>query len=523
MAPSLLAALALVVAPTGAADLSALAASNGGAPYAGDHRLLTTISPNGDGYRDSARIRFRLEKASTVKVAVARVGYRARKVFDRTLRLSAGPHRLEWRPRAWIQPRTYVVRFTVRDRGNVRRYGFGRPVRTPVIRVLGIEAAFSRESYAPETAAELVLASDQPTLTLQIFRAGYERVLTYANDEMNGAPVTAPATIDRGDRRDRARRLRIWVGDWPSGLYFAKLTGSDARAGYAPFVVRPRRLGEHRVAVVLPTYTWQAYNFRDGNGDGYGDTWYAGRTRRTLLGRAYLDRGVPPFYRSYDLNFLLWLAREQRFGKDRGADFLTDSDLGGRRDPLSLARSYDLLVFPGHHEYVTRRQYSLVRGFRNLGGNLMFLSANNFFYRVDRRGRTLTRVGKWRDLGRPESGLLGVQYFVSDRGRRRAPFVVRENAHAPWLLDDTGLAAGSKFGRFGIEIDRKTRHSPRGTVVLAEIPNLLGRGKTAQMTYYETAAGAKVFSAGAFTLAGYARYAPVSKLLDNLWERLARP
>ncbi len=38
--------------------------------------------------------------------------------------------------------------------------------------------------------------------------------------------------------------------------------------------------------------------------------------------------------------------------------------------------------------------------------------------------------------------------------------------------------------------------------MLAEIPDLFGKGFTAQMTYYETPSGAKVFAAGAFTLAG---------------------
>ena len=49
-------------------------------------------------------------------------------------------------------------------------------------------------------------------------------------------------------------------------------TAAGARVGYAPFVLRPNRLGEHRVAVVMPTQTWQAYNFRDDNGDGQPDT-----------------------------------------------------------------------------------------------------------------------------------------------------------------------------------------------------------------------------------------------------------
>jgi len=41
------------------------------------------------------------------------------------------------------------------------------------------------------------------------------------------------------------------------------------------------------------------------------------------------------------------------------------------------------------------------------------------------------------------------------------------------------------------------------------------------MTYYETKAGAKVFAAGAFTLAGSIRQPAVQRLLANLWERLA--
>ena len=30
--------------------------------------------------------------------------------------------------------------------------------------------------------------------------------------------------------------------------------------------------------MIIPTNTWQAYNFYDADGDGWGDTWYAGGT-----------------------------------------------------------------------------------------------------------------------------------------------------------------------------------------------------------------------------------------------------
>jgi hypothetical protein len=58
---------------------------------------------------------------------------------------------------------------------------------------------------------------------------------------------------------------------------------------------------------------------------------------------------------------------------------------------------------------------------------------------------------------------------------------------------------------------------------VAEIPNLYGPGFTAQMTYYETSAGAEVFAAGAFSLARSCWTPDVNLLLTNLWARLATP
>ena len=59
--------------------------------------------------------------------------------------------------------------------------------------------------------------------------------------------------------------------------------------------------------------------------------------------------------------------------------------------------------------------------------------------------------------------------------------------------------------------------------MLAKIPNLLGPGKTAEMTYYETPAGAKVFDAGAINFAATRDHPPVSQLLENLWAHLSTP
>jgi hypothetical protein len=106
-------------------------------------------------------------------------------------------------------------------------------------------------------------------------------------------------------------------------------------------------------------------------------------------------------------------------------------------------------------------------------------------------------------------------------------YVVINSAAVPWLWAGTGLVDGSTFGQavggYGIEIDGTSPESPPGLVVVAGIPNLFGPNISAEMSYYETAAGAKVFAAGTLDFGGSATYAPMSRILDNLWARLAAP
>jgi hypothetical protein len=379
-----------------------------------------------------------------------------------------------------------------------------------------VETACTEESYAPGTTATIVVHNRARDITLQIFRAGPERERTRGNSELRGVPVTSAAHIGTSGGRLIAR---VRVGDWPSGLYFVRLRAADGRVGFAPFVVRPKRLGEHPVAVVLPTLTWQAYNLRDDDGDGTGDTWYARWTTRTArLARPFLNRGVPYNFRRYDLPFLRWLAQTART-----VDVLAQADVEAVDDGRKLADAYELIVFPGHHEYVTTREYDVVEAFRDAGGNLAFLSANNFFWQVVRQGQTIEKTWQWRDLGRPEAALIGVQYRANDGGTHRAPWIVRGDTPMRWVFAGTGLRPGSAFGSGGIEIDATTAASPRTVQVLAEIPNLFGRGFTAQMSYYETPAGARVFAAGAFRLVSSADDRIATRLLANLWAKLARP
>ena len=376
-----------------------------------------------------------------------------------------------------------------------------------------LTAFFPRESYAPGTVAELQITDTAREVGIQVLRAGTGAKRVEAHDVMTGSPVTAVRWIGNVDGR---RTVTVRLGSkWPSGFYFVRLT-SGRRIGYATFVLRPARLGEHSVAIVLPTETWQAYNFRDDNGDRHPDTWYAGGST-ARLDRAFLNRGVPPHYAHYDVNFLHWA-----YATHRDADYLSDAELRSTTG-AQLRNAYQLVIFEGHHEYVTQHEYDAVERYRDLGGNLMFLSANNFFWKITIANGVMTRVAKWRDVGRPEAALIGVQYYHNDMGEHRGPWIVRPGAaRLPWLLNETGLEVGTAFGSGGIEADDVTSDSPKNVVVVAAIPNLYGDGRNADMTYYETRAGAKVFAAGAFTVAGSVWQGHVRELVSNLWERLAK-
>lgn len=524
--PLLLAAFLAGSAPAAVAPprLLGLGISNGGRPFLGDTRQLATVSPNGDGLRDRALVRFHLDRAATVDLQVVATAEARRPptVVWRTRRaLAPGPHTMTWKPKRSTPDRTYLLRFVVRGRTGSRVYGFerprpGRPTSGLVVRVLGVDVAFLQRSYAPGDQASATIATDARSLRVQFFGFAGPGEL----DSKTGAQAMTPeVTLDWRGHRGGPHGVDFGPFDgWESGLYFLRVTTSDGRVGYAPMILRPRRLGEHRVAVVLPTNTWQADNLRDSNGDGWGDSWNANGAIRTVdLRRPYLDLGLPDRFRGGSGAVISWLSRTRK-----SVDYLSDDDLAGVPSGDDLRHAYDLLVFAGSEELAGRHAYDAVRRFRDLGGRLMFLSAGNFHWRAERKGSTLRRVRPWRRLGRPEAALVGVQYAASRPGGSGKAYLVQGAAAEPWVFSGTGLADGSSFGRFGSEIDSTTRSSPTGTVVLARIPRAIG-SYAAEMTYYRTAAGAQVFAAGTLDFAASLGLLPVSELVENVWTRLTAP
>ena len=503
----------------------ALSAKNIGRRYAGDRALFATVSPGVPG-RDTAVVSFALNRAAKVKLEAIHTARRATSVAWTTeTRLPPGPHSLTWTPDIATPVGSYVMRLTIARKGaGTTVLGGKRPPsiakqEAPVVRVLGVEAVFLRRSYLPGEPMELRILADAGALTLQFLHCGAEYTSSERNDEMVGVPKGDPVPIDWTGKRSAPATITVQTGAWPTGLYTAQLTTDDGRVGFAPFVLRAATPGLQRQLVVLPTNTWQAYNMYDRDGDGWGDTWYAGGNPPVELDRPYRDRGVPPRFKAYDRAILRWLLRSGKV-----PDMVADDDLEAFGSGDELRALYDLVVFPGHSEYMTGHAYDVVERFRDLGGRLIFLSANNFFWRVDKQGTKMTRVRLWRTEGRPEARLIGAQYRANDDGRRQGAYTVVAAEAAPWLFDKTGLSTGSTFGEtvggYGIEIDSWTPDSPPGTVVLARVTDLFGPGLSGEMTYYETEAGARVFAAGTLDFGGSVTFWPMTRMLENLWQHM---
>src|ERR671922_2385220 len=126
--------------------LLGLGISNGGKPFAGDTRQLATVSPNGDGLRDRALVRFHLDQAATVQMQIVATteARRPPKIVSRTRRrFSAGPHTIVWTPKRGTPDRTYLLRFVVKGQAGKRVHGLagpppGPPTRGRRLRILGL-------------------------------------------------------------------------------------------------------------------------------------------------------------------------------------------------------------------------------------------------------------------------------------------------------------------------------------------------------------------------------------------------
>jgi len=387
----------------------------------------------------------------------------------------------------------------------------------------------STGSFLPGDVVPLTIGSDHGPVVVGL----------HPDDRPRSSPAAAPQTLDPGPSVGYQLPADLAPGTHRLGV-------SDALGAtrYLPLVVRDPglSLGEPppgTALVVEPYLTWRAYNGWDEDRNGRADTWYAnfnGRGWVTLVG-PYEDIAAramagSEFDHAYAKNFMAWF----RTVPGRRAQFITDVELADM-DPATLAR-YRLVLFPGHEEYYPQRSYDLVRGYRDIGGRLAFLSANPFFQTVEIQPELNRVQAGIRALRTPEQsdyGLVGLGFAACCRAESAWPaYPVNPGApeRLPWLFEGTGLVAGSTFGRFGGEADGASPTLSPPELVLVASGTVVdgGGGRVVSMGYLPTPGGGEVFSTGNMryldTLATVQGptddRAVLGRILDNVWARMMR-
>jgi hypothetical protein len=447
----------------------------------------TAFSPDGDGFRDVARVRFEgpageAPGARPPRFIVYRTGGRAaQRVAGFSGRRGSLVGRWDGRTASGkgATAGNYLVAVQVRDAaGNLGSGPRRLPPRRgetkgrPGVRVRYIAAATPQAPLRAGARASLRVFTDR-----RVYRWGLARA---------GNDLTARRRVGRG----RLLRLRA---PRRSGAYVLTLAAGSNRFR---MTVAVRPAGRPRVLVVLPTIAWVAANPFDANQDGWGDTLTAAGS--VGIGRPLVGHLLPPSYSTEVEPLLRMLDRE-------GLRYDLTTDLALSRDSGPSLAGHSGVLFAGPEPYVTDdlavRLLQYVRG----GGRAALLATDSFHrsVRLD-RGR-LTRVGARRstdlfgEATRMRTVPLGSLAVLSDRigffagtGGRIGQFTRVETSEE--LPEPARLLAGA-----GLETERP-----------ALVVYRLGRGVVARM------------GADGLALQAAAGVRSVAPLTLRLWKLLAR-
>jgi len=341
-----------------------------------------------------------------------------------------------------------------------------------------IEGYCSRQSVAVGETIEFKVSTNPPVdFQLEIFRMGYYggagarrmTVLGPLKGETQPDPEVGPARL-RECRWTTSAELTI-PADWPSGAYVGRLTtngeseGSGYWQSYVIFVVRDDRPCD--VLFQVSDNTWQAYN-----------RWPDDYSLYTAPGGAHVPGVSVSFDRPYAKypqilespqsvgsgEFLLWEYPLCYWLEEQGYDvsYCSNVDL---LDPAVPQRA-KAFISVGHDEYWDLRQYESLVAARDVGVNLLFLSANTA-YMVSpftpggdgRANRIITRqasfgplseeetlayghmMGPFPSAGPDEGLLIGARTTVPFNGG--GDWICTKPDH--WIFAGTGMQRGERI------------------------------------------------------------------------------
>ncbi|PRZ42480.1 secreted protein [Antricoccus suffuscus] len=309
-----------------------------------------------------------------------------------------------------------------------------------------IQGYTTQYSYLPGETVTFKIDTPSTNYRVRIFRLGW-----YAGKGARHLQdVTPSATLPQNqpDPKTEAATGLVDCGNWApsaswtipsdavSGIYYALFERQDISnsSNYTHFVVR--RTGPSDVLVQTSEMTQHAYNRYGGNSLYYGDP--VGRAYKVSYNRPFLrDPDPANMFLSSEVALVRWLERN-------GYDVSYCGGIDVHQNAAVL-NGRKVFISSGHDEYVSGEQRANVTAGRDAGVNMIFMSGNEYFWKVrfapsidgsNTADRTMVCyketldsaktdptpewTGTWRDPrfsppsngGRPENELTG-QFFRS--------------------------------------------------------------------------------------------------------------
>lgn len=263
------------------------------------------------------------------------------------------------------------------------------------------------------------------------------------------------------------------------GQYLLKLRSQKRASTFVPLVVTGS--GANDLTFVSSVLTWQSYN------QWGGESLYKGAdgNRETAASVVSFDRpydgdGSGQFrYMEQPLVTLM-----EKAGLD--INYITDLEVDSNPEVFAQTRS---IVLGGHSEYWTRGMRQHFDSAVASGINLIVFGGNTGYAVTEIKSRDISGRTPYREIGQPESLLLGSQYFA---------MAIRKDlvSNNVWPFSVLGIDAQIK-GVYGYEADTAMGTVGPGVQVLARaVISPTEKGFVAMSTYYTAPSGAAVVNMG---------------------------
>jgi hypothetical protein len=312
------------------------------------------------------------------------------------------------------------------------------------------------------------------------------------------------------------------ASDWTSGVYLAELTNAAGYQNYVDFVVRDGRPAAFLYQQGVNTY--EAYNnypndgltgksLYDYNSNGANTVVGSKRAAKVSFDRPYSNDGSGLFL-NWDIQTIRWLERS-------GYDITYSTDVDTHVNGAELL-NHKAFISAGHNEYWSMEMYNAVQSARDAGINLAFFGANAIYRQIRYEASAAgvanrvvvgykdasvdpvqgpTTTIAWRDVGRPEQTLIGIQFTSDVNWGNNVGYVVTNSPQ--WAYAGTGFHNGDVVpGLVGYEMDRFMPDYPAPNAItqtlLSQSPftDSTGLSDYSNSSIYQAPSGAWVFATG---------------------------